>query len=509
MSTHSQNRPALEIQDAVKKFGRSTALGGVSLSVMPGELRGVIGRNGAGKSTLMGIASGFLTPDSGRVLVKGEDVAGLSRQAYRNLVGMVHQHSTLVRTLSIAENFTLGTRPPQRAGLIDWRELNAQAQALLDEWDSGLSATQLVAELTLAQRQLVEIIRELARGVDVVILDEPTSRLEKSDIAALFSNVRRLSERGTAVIYISHHLAEIHELCESVTILRDGQLVETRRVAETSEEQLVLDMIGNTGGSQADQLRPLEFDAMAEPAIVMAGVTGERLNPFDLKVRPGECVGIAGLIGSGKEDLGLILGGLMAPTSGEVRVSGRPMALGSVRGALGAGIGFLPPDRHETGLVLAMSIRENITMTIWDRLQNSWGLLRDRVLTPRAQELAADTGVTTIGDHNLAVGTLSGGNQQKVAIGRAIANEPQVLVLMNPTTGVDIASKRTIYELIQKELGNGKAVILISDEPDEFSFCNRIVALFRGHIAQEISDPTDEAALVAAIEGVGAEHAIH
>lgn len=504
-NTSAQAVPTLAIDGVSKRFGRNLALSDVSITVAPGEIRGVIGRNGAGKSTLMGIASGFLEPDGGVVKLGGADARTLSLAEYRAYVGMVHQHSTLVSTLSIAENVFLGTKPPQRAGLIDRRAMNAEVQAMLDDWDSGLDAQTLVGDLTLAQRQLVEIIRELARGVKLVILDEPTSRLEKHGIAELFANIREVSARGTAVIYISHHLAEIHELCESVTVLRDGRLVATHQVADVTEDDLVTDMVGADAETKFARMSPLDVDPASPPVLQIAGLASGALQPFDLEVRAGECIGIAGLIGSGKEDLGLVLGGQTVPSAGTIRVNGRPVRT-SVLGVRQAGIGFLPPDRHDTGLVLQMSIRENITMTVWDRLKNVIGFLVNRLVADRARELETRTGVAAIGDDHQPVGSLSGGNQQKVALGRAIAADPEVLVLMNPTTGVDIASKRTIYELVQEQLAQGRAAILISDEPDEFMFCNRIVALFRGRVTSVFTDTADELALVSAIEGVGVPH---
>ncbi|WP_417564125.1 sugar ABC transporter ATP-binding protein [Microbacterium sp.] len=504
-NTSGQATPALTVHGVSKRFGRNLALNDVSLTVAAGEIRGVIGRNGAGKSTLMGILSGFLPPDGGEVRLGGRDTRTMSLAEYRAYVGMVHQHSTLVSTLSIAENVFLGTTPPQRAGLIDRRAMNVQVQAMLDDWASGLSADTLVGALTLAQRQLVEIIRELARGVKLVILDEPTSRLEKHGLAELFANIREVSARGTAVIYISHHLAEIHELCKSVTVLRDGQLVATHQVADVTEDDLVTDMVGADAETRFARMSPLDVEADSPPVLQISSLAVGALEPFDLEVRAGECVGIAGLIGSGKEDLGLVLGGLMVPSGGTISVNGTPVRV-TVRGVRAAGIGFLPPDRHDTGLVLSMSIRENITMTVWDRLKNVLGFLIGKLVAERARELEAETGVAAIGDDHQPVGSLSGGNQQKVALGRAIAADPDVLVLMNPTTGVDIASKRTIYELVQKQLGAGRAAILISDEPDEFTLCNRTVALFRGRVTSVFIDAADELALVSAIEGVGAPH---
>jgi len=372
MVTDNAAGNVLEIDGAGKRFGKNVALADVTISVEAGEIRGVIGRNGAGKSTLMGIASGFLVPDSGVVRVNGRDAKGLNREQYRAVVGMVHQHSTLVSSLSIAENFVLGTRPPERFGLMDWREVNRAAQNLLDEWGTGLRATQLVSELTLAQRQLVEIIRELARGVDLVILDEPTSRLEKADIAALFENVRAIAARGTAVIYISHHLAEIHELCHRVTVLRDGRLVATREVAQTDEEQLVRDMIGPENQDRMAKLTAVPVPAGSKTVLELRGLTGSSLRPFDLEVQAGECVGIAGLIGSGKEQLGSILGGLERAEAGTIRIRGVD-ASGGVLKLIEGGVGFLPSDRHVDGLVLAMPIDENITMTVWRRIQNFIG----------------------------------------------------------------------------------------------------------------------------------------
>jgi simple sugar transport system ATP-binding protein len=456
--------------------------------VAQGTIHALIGRNGAGKSTMVNLLAGLAKPTSGEI----EFLRGTNR------VGTVFQHSMLVPTLSVAENMFLGNLP-QRNGRIDWKAVRTRTRERLDDWGLDVSEDALVSSLTVAQRQIVEIIRELSRGASFIILDEPTARIQGAEITELHSKVLRAKELGTTFIYISHHLSEVMELCDFATVLRDGKVIATRKVAETDVGEFVADMVG------ADLPR-LESERLTLPAAVQPLITLDRVESANLvienlKLMPGEMLGIAGIVGSGKELLGAILSGGKSCDRLLMSLEGKPLAFQNPREAIESGVGYLPPDRHHQGLVLALPVGENVTMSVLHRLASSLGLINLTKTDGVASGLMSRVGIKATSINQL-VSELSGGNQQKTVLAKALSTNPKLLILVNPTTGVDIVSKANIYNVISETRKQGTAVILISDEVEEFRMCDRVFVMSGGQLTAEFRDKWRMDELIAAIEGV-------
>lgn len=496
---------AVETEAVWRRFGPTIALQDVSIRIPVGETRGLIGRNGAGKSTLVGLMTGLHEPSQGQVRLWGNPAPPTSdRPAWRRLVGTVHQHSTLQPELSVAENLFVGGLPARGGGFLSWREIRARAREVLEEWELDVPLDVPARSLTLAQRQCVEIARELSRGARFVILDEPTSRLASAEIEQLYAHIRRLQKDGVTIVYISHHLNEVMELCDSVTVLKDGKHVATRAVAETTTDELITDMVGEApvGASGLSAKRERGRDPQEEVVLSVEGLSAPGLEPLSLDVHAGEVVGIAGLVGSGKEVFAELLSGELAPIQGSITVAGRTLRSHGVSQAIEAGIGTVPADRHRSGQVPGLGIGENVTMTIAHRIADGLGFIRPRRRREVAQGLMNEVGVVASSPQQPA-GSLSGGNQQKGVVARALATKPRVLVLVNPTTGVDIASKGTIYDVILRHRERGMGVILISDELDEYELCDRVLVLFGGRQVKEMRGEWLPEDLLSAIEGVG------
>lgn len=493
--------PPLSVISISKSFGATKALTDVSLVIEEGETRGLIGRNGAGKSTLAGILSGVIKPDSGEIYFWGKpSPSPEDRGAWRRLVAMVYQHSSLIPPLTVAENLFLGLMPTKYAGLVSWAEVNKKARQMLDDWELNIPETVTVDALSLAERQLVEIARELALGAKFVILDEPTSRLTYSEINNLYHHVRRFQELGVSFLYISHHLEEIFDLTDRVSVLRDGKLVATKKPKETTLSDLISDMVGDTRSDKQWERSDEKKKASTKPVLQIINLEGNGLGPLSFTIMEGEVLGVAGLIGSGKEILTDFVSGLATPSGGQIQINGRRVDPGSVSSAMDAGIGYVPPDRHRSGLVAPMSVAENLTMAISQRIANKIGFIAPEVRRTYALETIQEVGVVA-SSPDLPATSLSGGNQQKVVVGRALATEPHVLVLANPTTGVDVASKQQIYELIEKFRDRGTAILFYSDELEEYSLCDRILVLFKGQVSKTYDKFLGLADLLAAVEG--------
>lgn len=480
--------PAVRITEVTKTFGANKALDRASFEVAQGTIHALIGRNGAGKSTMVNLLAGLAKPTSGEI----EFLRGTNR------VGTVFQHSMLVPTLSVAENMFLGNLP-QRNGRIDWGAVRTRTRERLDDWGLDVSEDAPVSSLTVAQRQIVEIIRELSRGASFIILDEPTARIQGAEITELHSKVLRAKELGTTFIYISHHLSEVMELCDFATVLRDGKVIATRKVAETDVGEFVADMVGA-------ELPRLESERLTLPAAVQPLITLDRVESANLvienlKLMPGEMLGIAGIVGSGKELLGAILSGGKSCDRLLMSLEGKLLAFQNPREAIESGVGYLPPDRHHQGLVLSLPVGENVTMSVLHRLASSLGLINLTKTDGVASGLMNRVGIKATSISQL-VSELSGGNQQKAVLAKALSTNPKLLVLVNPTTGVDIASKANIYNVISETRKQGTAVILISDEVEEFRMCDRVFVMSGGQLTTEFRDKWRIDELIAAIEGV-------
>jgi len=501
---HPSRSPAAEAEAIWRSFGSTPALQDVSVTVLPGECHALVGRNGAGKSTLVAILTGLLKADRGAVRLYGEPAPSLGdRPAWQERVACVYQRSMVVPSLSVAENIFLNRT---QGSLVRWRELRRRARALLLEWGFDLDVDAPAAELSVEQRQVTEIARALAIGARFLILDEPTASLESQAIERLFDRVRRVKESGVAILYISHHLEEVYEICDRTTVLRDGKHIITAPVAELDHKQLVAAMIGG------DLAR-----AVAEQAPSAPGEERERLrisglsvqsplgsvSDLSLSVGHGECVGLFGLRGSGASAIADAVAGLAKPSAGTIDLDGEPLRPGRVDAALARGIGYVPEDRHARGFVPTLGVEENLTLPLLARLSR-FGIVSGARRREAAQSLVDRLHVVTSSGAQ-PVAELSGGNQQKVVVGRALATDPALLVVVSPTVGVDVASKEALLGVVDAARERGTAVLLVSDDLEELRICTRVLVVRRGSIVKELREPPwDRHELIAAAEGLGA-----
>ncbi len=490
--------PVVRVAAVSKRFGATQALRAVDLTVAAGEVHALVGRNGAGKSTLVSILTGLQAPDDGEVTFGGEPAPALGdRAAWRARAACVYQHLMVLDDLTVAENLFVN-RQSERGRPIRWGELVRRARGLLEEWEIDVDPRVLARDLTVEQRQLLEIARALSYGARFVILDEPTARLDAAGIARLFARIRRLQEQGVTFLFISHHLQEIFELCQTVTVFRDARHIVTSPIDAISRTELIEAMTGEQLRAREDQ-RP-DLAPTDERVLEVRGLGAAEYRDVSFDVRPGEIVGLAGAGGSGKTAVAEAIVGLRRPDEGEVRLDGAPQPLGSVPRALHAGIGFVPQDRRAQGYVPELSIEENLTMTVPRRL-GAYGFVSPRRRTALARTLIDRLDIVPRRPEQ-HVGDLSGGNQQKVVAGRAIADDPRVLVMMAPTAGVDVKSKESLMATAV-DTARGKAgVVVVTDDLDDLRYCHRVLVMFRGEIVAELSGTWDDRALVSAMEGV-------
>jgi simple sugar transport system ATP-binding protein len=492
--------PVVESFGVSKRFGATEALRGVSVSVAERESRALVGRNGAGKSTLVALLTGLARPDSGEIRFRGApapDVA--ARDRWREQVACVYQRSTVIPSLSVGENLFLNSHPGGRA-LVSWKSVAAEGRQLLQEWHIDVDVNAPASQLSVGQRQLVEIARALRLGSRFVILDEPTARLEASEVARLFEHMRRLQADGVAFLYISHHLEEIYEVCDTVTILRDGVVVTSAAVGDLVKDEIVAAMVGPAGAATSvSRGSPVRARAVGETVLRVHDLTVDGwCEDINFEVRADEFVGLAGLAGCGKAQVAEAIAGLIVPDGGDILIADQPVPAGRVDRAIDLGIGFVPGDRHARGFCSNLSTEENLTMTVLDRL-GRFGLVDEQRRTEYAERLIEDLDIV-VSSGRQPIAELSGGNQQKAVLGRALASGPRVLVLMSPTAGVDVESRRLLLEVIQ---GSGQVgVVVVTDDLDELAICDRILVMFAGRIIREFGRTRDDHELVAAMEGV-------
>jgi len=504
---------AVRAEGVVKRFGATVALDRVGITVAAGDSHALVGRNGAGKSTLVSVLTGLHAPDAGRVAFQGEPApAPGDTAAWQAKVACVYQKSMVVPDLTVAENLYLNRFP---RGRIRWSALRAAARDLLAEYGVDVDPTARAGDLTVEQRQFVEIARALSFGARFIILDEPTAQLDAAGIDRLFTKLRELQRQGVAFLFISHHLQEVYDLCSTVTVYRDARHVVTAPVAELGKAALVEAMTGETArGAAAWHAKagagPVpgagtgdsDSEEDGAPAVLRAdGLALEgAFEPVDFAVRAGEVLGLAGATASGNTALGETLVGLRRATGGRTLVGGRAVRPGSVPHALGAGIGYVPEDRHLQGLVLNRSVAENATLSVTDQLGPYGTVLpsRTRVF---AQRMISALDIKTSGPAQ-PVSDLSGGNQQKVVIARALAREPRVLVAVRPTAGVDVKSKDALLGVVRGVADRGDAAVIVSDELDDLRVCDRVIALFHGRVIAEFGSGWSDRDLVSAMEGL-------
>jgi ribose transport system ATP-binding protein len=491
---------ALEISGVSKRFGATTALDGVDLTVRRQEVHALVGENGAGKSTLMNILSASLRPDAGSIRLHGEPYHPADPlEARRRGIAHIHQELCLCQHLSVAENIFLGMEP-RRRGWVDHRRLNEQAAEMLETFGHpGISPERRIADLPIAACQVVEICRALAQRASLILMDEPTSSLQQADVERLFAFIRRLRDSGISIIYISHFLEEVREIADSCTVLRDGKSVLTGAIQDFSNQQLITAMVGRP----VNDLFPQRGSTVAtEPALQAQNLSASPgLRSASFEVRRGEILGIAGLIGSGRTELLRALFALDKAGAGEITALGHPLPLrGSPRSRIARGIGYLSEDRKGEGLALPLSLADNITITNFASCsRRGWIDLAKQQQQARER---ADAVQVKSPSMTVAVRKLSGGNQQKVALARLLHQGCEIFLLDEPTRGVDVASKAQIQLLIISLARAGKAVVMVSSYlPELFGVCDRLAVMSRGSLsaAKPIGEWTPETVLEAAI----------
>ncbi|MET7452615.1 sugar ABC transporter ATP-binding protein [Streptomyces sp. NPDC005574] len=497
--------PLVEARDIVKRYGATTALADGRLTVLPGESHALVGRNGAGKSTLVTLLTGLQAPDEGTVHFDGRPAPPLTdRDAWRRKVACVYQKPTVVPELTVAENLFINRQPVSRAGVISWRRLKDRAAELLDTWDVRVDPEARTSDLKVEDRQMVEIARALSFGARFIVLDEPTAQLDNREIERLFTRMRTLQDSGVTFLFISHHLQEVYEVCQTVTVLRDARWIITAPVAELPRAALVEAMAGEsiqvieTVAEQA--VREREAREAAPVLLHARGLTSDAYTDVDLTVRRGEVVGLAGSSASGKIELAESLAGLHTPSGGTAQLDGRRLPFGDVQAALKAGVGCVPRDRHDQGLVSGMTVGDNTTLSVLDRL-GRFGFVGGDRKRRLATGLIDRLDIHTEGPGQ-PVSDLSGGNAQKVVMARALASDPRLLVLINPTAGVDVKSKESLLARVDGAREDGTAVLVVSDELDDLRRCDRVLVLFHGRVVAEHPAGWRDHELIASIEGV-------
>lgn len=465
----------VEATSITKRFGGAVAVDDVSVSVRAGEIHALVGENGAGKSTLMRVLAGVLQPDEGVVTLDGAPVSGGTRAALDAGIALVHQELSLVPEMTVAENIMLGSFPVT-AGTIRSKELRRAAAEALREIGVSIDLSERVSRLSVSLRQFIEIARAIARKPRVLILDEPTATLTPAETDYLLAMLRRLAEQGLAIVYISHRLPEIFAICDRVTVLRDGRLIDTTPINETTPDALVDKMVGR------ELKRDLEVQRVSNPGEVVLAVRGLRaakVHDVDLDVRAGEIVGLGGLVGAGRTEIVRALLGVDPLTGGDVRVrvGGTARRVTSYRSAVRAGVAFVPEERRTDGLALDMSVTDNIA------LPNRRELSRAGVLTPGAQAQLARRLADTVGlrppNVKRLAGAYSGGNQQKIVIAKWLGRRPNVIVLDEPTRGVDVGAKAEIHRLIRGLADEGTAVLVISSDLPELLELSDVIHVVR------------------------------
>lgn len=468
-----------EMKDITKAFGRNVVLDGVSISIEPGEVRALMGENGAGKSTLVKILGGIFSLDSGTICMSGEDVTIRTvDDARRYGVSFIHQEITNIPEMTIAENIFLGREPKNHLKMVDYRKMKRDAQEALNVLGLNLDAGMLIRGLSVAQQQMIEIARAVNEKAKILILDEPTASLSKSETDNLFAQISRLKEAGVAMIYISHRMEETFKVCDSVTVLRDGKFIGTRNTKETTENELISMMVGREFNNMYGNERMVGGDVVMD----VKNLTTGKVSDISFTLRKGEILGFSGLVGAGRTELALALFGIDRIRSGEIWLNGKRAIINKPEDAMNAGIALVPEERKEQGLFLEHSIAANLTFQVLSEFIHRLHVDRKKEVEI-VEEFKQKLSIKMTSVEQLA-GELSGGNQQKIVISKWLAAKPTVLILDEPTRGIDVGAKAEIYKLMHNLAAEGVSIMMISSElPEIINNSSRIVIMREGHLA--------------------------
>jgi len=495
------SRTLLEMKGISKSFPGVKVLDNVELTLHAGEVLALMGENGAGKSTLMKILGGIYTKDSGMITVKGQVQDVMSTALAAKLgIAIIHQELNLIPHLSVMENMFLGREYTHgRTGFVNWRKMRQEAEHWLRQLDVSLEPETLVGELSVGQQQMVEIAKALSMQAEILVLDEPTAALTNREIEALFRVIASLKEKGVGMIYISHRMEEIFQICDRITVLRDGRYIGTKITAETNLDELVKMMVGR---EITDRFPKVQIAPGAERLRVEGlSVTG-KLENISFAVKSGEILGIAGLMGAGRTELAKALFGAERMQSGRLYIDGQPVKISKPIEAIRAGLALVTEDRKEEGLILSQSIRENVALPNLADISAAGFIQYGKEAALTEQTIKRLVIKTPSGEQ--AAGALSGGNQQKVVIGKWLATKPKILILDEPTRGVDIGAKKEIYDIMNGLVADGVAIIMISSElPEVLGMSDRILVMHEGRITGEFTrkEATQEKIMHAATGG--------
>ena len=476
-----EGKTVLKLVDIVKTFPGVRALDGVQLEILEGEVHALCGENGAGKSTLMMIIAGAQPYTSGHMYVNGEEVKFRStKEAELKGISMIYQEFNMVTELTVAENMYLGRLPKTKLGNVDWKKLYKDAQAQLDKMGLRINAKEKVANLSVAESQMVEIAKCLTINSKIIIMDEPTAALSDEEMQVLFKIIAELKKNGISIIYISHRMDEIFEISDRLTVFRDGKYVATKKITETGYDDIVHMMVGRA----VDNLYPARSYEKQEVVFEARNMISRRCKDVTVQLHKGEILGITGLLGSGCIELSKIIYGAVPKKSGEIYINGQLRDCSSPRKALASGIGFVSDDRKQEGLVLIRSIRENISMSSLKKLTK--GISISKSLESKNIKAQAAAMNIKMSSAEQLVGKLSGGNQQKVVFAKVLEAGPDILILDEPTRGVDVGAKAEIYQIMDDLTKQGKSIIIIStDLPELIGVSDRVIVMREGEIVKE------------------------
>jgi len=493
----------LELRNISKSFSGVEVLHHVSFALRPGEVHALLGENGAGKSTLVKVVTGVHQPDGGEILLDGKPVHfSDTRETRQAGITAIYQELSLFPDLDVAENIFVGCQPVTATGRIDWRKLYSEAGRLLQSLGVQLDLKQKARNLSIAQQQMVEIARAFSLNARILIMDEPTSSLTLNEVADLFRLVRRLRDEGTAIIFISHRLEELFEIADRVTVLRDGTYVDTKQMKDVTRDDLIRMMVGRT----ITDLFPKQNVEAGNVVLKVEHLTREgAFRDISFELRKGEILSMAGLVGAGRTNVARAIFGTEPATGGRIQLDGREVAITSPQQAIKLGLAYVPEDRQLHGLIPAMHITSNISLPMLREFA-TWGWMKDKQERKATYEAACQMEVRANNVWQLAR-ELSGGNQQKVVLAKWLATEPRILILDEPTRGIDVGTKAAVHALMSKLASEGMAILMISSElPEVLGMSDRIIVMHEGHMTAHFTraEATQEKIIAAATQTITA-----